>query len=73
MLCVEAAAVEKPITLKPGEKWRGRQEFSTVPSSYCSGQLDLRKSHGQLKLYHAALSHVQVFLYYFIAVLFSSG
>ncbi|PWA69894.1 aldose 1-/Glucose-6-phosphate 1-epimerase, Galactose mutarotase-like domain protein [Artemisia annua] len=30
MLCVEAAAVEKPITLKPGEEWRGRQELSTV-------------------------------------------
>ncbi|XP_024979939.1 putative glucose-6-phosphate 1-epimerase [Cynara cardunculus var. scolymus] len=38
MLCVEAAAVEKPITLKPGEEWRGRQELSTVPSS--SKQLD---------------------------------
>ncbi|KAJ7979432.1 Glucose-6-phosphate 1-epimerase [Quillaja saponaria] len=40
MLCVEAAAVEKPITLKPGEEWKGRQELSAVPSSYCSGQLD---------------------------------
>ncbi len=40
MLCVEAAAVEKPITLKPGEEWRGRQELSAVPSSYFSGQLD---------------------------------
>ncbi|KAI4335396.1 hypothetical protein L6164_014041 [Bauhinia variegata] len=40
MLCVEAAAVEKPITLKPGEEWKGRLELSTVPSSYCSGQLD---------------------------------
>ncbi|KAF2317191.1 hypothetical protein GH714_016129 [Hevea brasiliensis] len=43
MLCVEAAAVEKPITLKPGEEWRGRLELSAVPSSYCSGQLDPRK------------------------------
>lgn len=43
MLCVEAAAVEKPITLKPGEEWKGRQELSAVPSSYCSGQLDPRK------------------------------
>lgn len=43
MVCVEAAAVEKPITLKPGEEWRGRQELSTVPSSYRSGQLDPRK------------------------------
>lgn len=43
MVCVEAAAIEKPITLKPGEEWRGRQELSAVPSSYCSGQLDPRK------------------------------
>lgn len=46
MLCVEAAAIEKPITLKPGEEWRGRQELSAVPSSYCSGQLDPRKVLG---------------------------
>ncbi|XP_038707255.1 putative glucose-6-phosphate 1-epimerase [Tripterygium wilfordii] len=44
MLCVEAACVEKPITLKPGEEWRGRQELSAVPSSYCSGQLDPQKA-----------------------------
>ena len=43
MLCVEAAAIERPITLKPGEEWRGRQELSAVPSSYCSGQLDPQK------------------------------
>ena len=43
MLCVEAAAVEKPINLKPGEEWKGRLELSTVPSSYYSGQLDPRK------------------------------
>ncbi|KAL3632698.1 hypothetical protein CASFOL_025682 [Castilleja foliolosa] len=43
MLCIEAAAIEKPITLKPGEEWKGRQEFSAVPSSYCSGQLDPRR------------------------------
>ncbi|XP_076910687.1 putative glucose-6-phosphate 1-epimerase [Bidens hawaiensis] len=30
MLCVEAAAVENPITLKPGEEWRGRQQLSAV-------------------------------------------
>ncbi|EPS60800.1 galactose mutarotase-like protein [Genlisea aurea] len=40
MVCVESAAVEKAITLKPGEEWKGRQELSVVPSSYCSGQLD---------------------------------
>lgn len=44
MLCVEAACVEKPIVLKPGEEWRGRQELSAVPSSYCSGQLDPQKA-----------------------------
>ncbi|XP_047166901.1 putative glucose-6-phosphate 1-epimerase [Vigna umbellata] len=43
MLCVQAACVENPITLKPGEEWKGRQEISPVPSSYCSGQLDPRK------------------------------
>ncbi|CAN6250034.1 unnamed protein product [Urochloa humidicola] len=43
MLCVEPAAVEKPITLKPGEEWKGRMELSAVPSSYCSGQLDPQK------------------------------
>ena len=40
MLCVKAAVAEKPITLKPGEEWKGRLELSAVPSSYCSGQLD---------------------------------
>lgn len=44
MLCVEAACIEKPITLKPGEEWRGRQEISAVPSSYFSGQLDPRRA-----------------------------
>ncbi|XP_010545409.1 PREDICTED: putative glucose-6-phosphate 1-epimerase [Tarenaya hassleriana] len=43
MLCVEAAAIEKPITLKPGEEWKGRLELSAVPSSYSSGQLDPSK------------------------------
>lgn len=43
MLCVDSAAVEAPIVLKPFEEWRGRQELSTVSSSYCSGQLDPRK------------------------------
>ncbi|KAJ4911172.1 Galactose mutarotase-like superfamily protein [Raphanus sativus] len=43
MLCVEAAAIERPITLKPGEEWTGRLELSAVPSSYSSGQLDPRK------------------------------
>lgn len=40
MLCVEAAAIENPITLKPGELWTGKMELTAVPSSYSSGQLD---------------------------------
>lgn len=40
MVCVEAAAAEKPVVLKPGEEWKGRQEIVAVSSSYCSGQLD---------------------------------
>ncbi|KAL2523296.1 Galactose mutarotase-like superfamily protein [Forsythia ovata] len=43
MLCVDSAAVETAIILKPFEEWKGRQELSTVSSSYCSGQLDPRK------------------------------
>lgn len=37
MVCIRAAAIENPIVLKPGEEWRGRQQLSTVSSSYCSG------------------------------------
>ncbi|KAG7015157.1 hypothetical protein SDJN02_22790, partial [Cucurbita argyrosperma subsp. argyrosperma] len=33
MLCVDGAAIEKPITLKPGEEWTGRLELSILPSS----------------------------------------
>lgn len=40
MVCVEAAAIEKQVTLKPGEEWTGKLELSAVPSSYYSGQLD---------------------------------
>ncbi|XP_031475306.1 putative glucose-6-phosphate 1-epimerase isoform X2 [Nymphaea colorata] len=40
MLCVDSAAIENRIVLKPCEEWRGCQELSTVHSSYCSGQLD---------------------------------
>ncbi|PRQ58375.1 putative glucose-6-phosphate 1-epimerase [Rosa chinensis] len=43
MLCVDAAAIEKPITLKPGEEWTGRLQLSVVPSSFCSENLDLEK------------------------------
>ena len=63
MLCVEAAAIEKPITLKPGEEWRGRQELSAVPSSYCSGQLDPQKVlQGSWKIRHSGPYPVQVLL-----------
>ncbi|PQP93607.1 putative glucose-6-phosphate 1-epimerase [Prunus yedoensis var. nudiflora] len=41
MLCVDGAAIEKPITLKPGEEWTGRLQLSVVPSSFCSEHLDL--------------------------------
>ncbi|KAL5203462.1 hypothetical protein ABZP36_014414 [Zizania latifolia] len=40
MLCVDAAAAERPITLKPGEEWTGKLELSEVPSTNCSGHLD---------------------------------
>lgn len=43
MLCLDSAAIETPINLKPFEEWKGRQELSTVSSSYYSGQLDPRK------------------------------
>lgn len=36
MVCVNGAAIEKPITLKPGEEWKGRLELMVVPSSFCS-------------------------------------
>ncbi|XP_022898028.1 putative glucose-6-phosphate 1-epimerase [Olea europaea var. sylvestris] len=40
MLCVDGAAVEKLITLKPGEEWTGRLELAAVPSSFCSDYFD---------------------------------
>lgn len=47
MLCLDAAAVENPINLKPCEEWKGRQELSIVSSSYFSGQLDpMKVIHG---------------------------
>ncbi|KAK2395367.1 putative glucose-6-phosphate 1-epimerase [Trifolium repens] len=35
MLCVEAANIEKAITLKPGEEWKGRLELSALKRSLC--------------------------------------
>ncbi|OMO64352.1 Aldose 1-/Glucose-6-phosphate 1-epimerase [Corchorus capsularis] len=42
MLCVDGAAIAKPVTLKPGEEWTGRLELSAVPSTFCSENLDLQ-------------------------------
>jgi glucose-6-phosphate 1-epimerase len=33
MLCVDGAAIEKPITLKPGEEWTGKLHLSLVLST----------------------------------------
>ncbi|GER52025.1 galactose mutarotase-like superfamily protein [Striga asiatica] len=38
MLCIEPAAIENPITLKPGYEWTGKQHLSH--STYCTGPLD---------------------------------
>ncbi|XP_021757607.1 putative glucose-6-phosphate 1-epimerase [Chenopodium quinoa] len=32
MLCVDGSAIEKPITLKPGEEWNGQLEFTVLSS-----------------------------------------
>lgn len=40
MICVDEAAIEKNITLKPGEEWTGRVELVTFPSSFCTDGLD---------------------------------
>ncbi|GFP91948.1 putative glucose-6-phosphate 1-epimerase [Phtheirospermum japonicum] len=40
MLCVDAAAIEKSISLKPGEEWTGRVELAVVPSSFCCDDLE---------------------------------
>lgn len=42
MLCVDGAAIEKPITLKPGEEWTGRLQLLVVPSTFCDEQFDLQ-------------------------------
>lgn len=44
MLCVDGAAVERPITLRPGEEWTGRLELSAVPSSFSSKHLGPARS-----------------------------
>ncbi|KAG8391908.1 hypothetical protein BUALT_Bualt01G0235900 [Buddleja alternifolia] len=40
MLCVDGAAIERNIVLKPGEEWTGRMELAAVPSSFCSDDLN---------------------------------
>lgn len=35
MICVDAAAIEKPVTLKPGEEWTSRVVLVVVPSTFC--------------------------------------
>lgn len=44
MLCVDAAVIEKPVNLKPGEEWTGRLQLSVVPSSFCSYHVGLDSS-----------------------------
>ncbi|KAH7300117.1 hypothetical protein KP509_24G045200 [Ceratopteris richardii] len=39
-ICVHPGVIEKPITLKAGEEWKGRVKILTVFSSYHSGRLD---------------------------------
>lgn len=34
MLCVNGAALERPITLRPGEEWTGKLQLTVVPSSF---------------------------------------
>ncbi|XP_039025254.1 putative glucose-6-phosphate 1-epimerase [Hibiscus syriacus] len=43
MLCVNGAAIEKPVTLKPGEEWTGRLEVSVVASTLSSEHFDLQR------------------------------
>ena len=32
MLCVEAAQIDRPITLAPGQQWQGWQELRVLPA-----------------------------------------
>lgn len=41
MVCVDGAAIVRPIALKPGEEWTGRVQLKVVPSSFCSDHLGL--------------------------------
>nr|GEX06676.1 putative glucose-6-phosphate 1-epimerase isoform X1 [Tanacetum cinerariifolium] len=46
-ICVDGAAVEKPITLKPGEEWTGRLELSALPLC-SSSRSDLFRTSNQV-------------------------
>lgn len=39
MLCVDGAAIEKPIALKPGNEWTARVEYVVVPSTLSTDDL----------------------------------
>ncbi|XP_039005470.1 putative glucose-6-phosphate 1-epimerase [Hibiscus syriacus] len=46
MLCVNGAAIEKHVTLKPGEEWTGRLELLIVASTLSTEHIDLQTSNG---------------------------
>lgn len=72
MLCVDSAAIENPIVLKPFEEWRGRQELSTVSSSYCSGQLDPRRVlHGFHWFHPRTQQRFSSILFYFSYLMYN--
>jgi glucose-6-phosphate 1-epimerase len=41
MVCVEAATIEDPVTLKPSEEWTGRLQLSLLPNTHVGGSLDI--------------------------------
>lgn len=45
LVCVDGAAVERPIALKPGEEWTGCLELEPVNSSFCSEKFDSGLRH----------------------------
>ncbi|XP_073150498.1 putative glucose-6-phosphate 1-epimerase isoform X2 [Henckelia pumila] len=42
MLCVDGAAIETGVTLKPGEEWTGQVELAAIPSSFCTDNIHPR-------------------------------
>lgn len=45
MVCVDGAAIERPIALKPGEEWTGCLELEPVYSSFCSEKFESCSRH----------------------------